>query len=250
MKVLFVGNSHQICVQQALRKWPETEDSFEFSQVAAGNLDAALTIVNDAMVPTSRDLGIVSSMDRGSEGEIQIAGYDAIVLAALGTQVPRPANTSAVANLVRFAKFACPQDEGPPLVSETVFLTMLETVLKSCKIVEFANKLYRATSQPVFLLPWPLPCVAAVEPNSSNFQRFYGRFAEPALRWYGTATYRVAERAKDSLEEGVTILDCIPKEWVDSGLSPAEFGAPDPWHMTADYGKMVIEALLRIGRAD
>lgn len=243
MKALFLGNSHQNCVKTAAERSSSKAIEVRCVNVFPPRLGASLALEDGALAPTSSEVVIRTDIDLGDSNRIELDDYDVFVIAALGAGAPRPEGSSAVGNLVRHAEFASELGDGPQVVSETVFTAMLEAMIDDEEIISFASRIRNETKRPVFFLQWPLPCIEALDPKSSNFVKYYGARAEDALRWYGRATDRIARNAERNFGEGVRLLKTIPPEWSAEGLTPSDLGGVDPWHLNAAYGKMVLEGI-------
>ena len=243
MKALFLGNSHQNCVKSAAERSSSKAIEVRCVNVFPPRLGASLALEDGALAPTSSEVVIRTDIDLVDSNRIELGDYDVFVIAALGTGSPRPEGAGAVGNLVRHAEFASELDDGPPVVSDAVFTALLESMIDNEETISFASRIRKETGRPVFFLQWPLPCIEALDPKTSNFVKYYGARAEDALRWYGRTTDRIARNAEHNFGDGVRLLKTIPPEWSEEGLSPSSFGTVDPWHLNAAYGKMVLESV-------
>ncbi|MEQ8654142.1 MAG: hypothetical protein RIC87_16875 [Kiloniellales bacterium] len=243
MKVLFIGNSHQLCVKAAVKDSELDPGSFRFLHVHGKRLGDALSITGKQLNLLSSQATIRTDHSIGQDGEIPIDEFDVFVLAALGLASPRAENRFALANQVRHARFAGAGTEGPPLVSEAIYSTMMEDAVQGSDLVAFAPSLHKATNRPVLMMRWPPPCIQTLDPEASHFRNYYGEEAEAAMRWYGRTLCHITQRIGDAFEQGVSLLDSIPADWAESGLTPQEFASSDSWHLNQDYGEGIIRQI-------
>ncbi|MEO5671495.1 MAG: hypothetical protein ABIR26_12445 [Ramlibacter sp.] len=166
--------------------------------------------------------------------QLSLDPYDAVLVGAVGCIAARNQNTRHT-----LVNMALPKWEGDlPLVSAQVFPRAVRQALVDFPVIQLCSDIADVFKGQLFFQPWPLPSAAILNDREWRINQVYGQHAAEAVATYFQTQFE--QLAKLMSGKGA-LLPYPEAEWFAAGFTPAEFGTADPWHMTPEYGALVLQ---------
>lgn len=177
------------------------------------------------------------------DGSLDLAGFDAVLLAGVGIHAIRRQHHSVLSRHVvaGFIDDVAAVASGQQVVSRAVFARLAAAYLQQLPCVANIAKIAAIGPRPILVQTFPLPTSRLVEQADFDFAA-YGRGLPRFLAWY----HRLQVQRVEAHGSGADLRVLrYPDAWCDSGFTPDAFGnGKDAWHMGPRFGRWFMGQLL------
>lgn len=242
--ICLIGNSHLAALKYGTKLLePSNSYSLDFFG-AAGPAFRSASLIDGWLVPDSEMMRQRFRVTAAGRDRIEVGAYDAFVVVGF----------AGIDGIMRVChEFATAQmalHKGKTLVSSALFAAIAEGQIRQQPGIELAFQLREATTAPIFVLRKPRPAIG-VKFVKARLRRMSeegdGKIILPVYRKVGA---RLASDGLIVIDQPVqTIVDDVfTDELYSIGskklASGQEHGEIDHGHMNAEFGALLLEALL------
>jgi hypothetical protein len=239
MKVCVVGNSHVGSLREAAAV---DKDRLPF-EIDFYAMLAAHPVFKEGRLVCPDPSKIFTNIPGAAENGLRLGDYDYILLSAGGYWVFRNEQAGHMMFEIRLSNwtanpavdFALPRAVSADVFRATVkCMQNISTTIQTCRI------LAKRFDGRICVQPWPLPSSSMLKDRNWRLKQLYGPNIAPISAYFFQTQYSVVSELTKEMRPDIKMLTYPRDEWFAYGFTPEEYEAPDPWHMNARYGSIVL----------